>query len=337
MNSKLLIAVIAAILVALPFIGLDSYPLHLVIVILIWSFAYTGWSIMGRFGLVSLGHGAFMAIGGYVTALLWNELGLSPWIGIPVAMICAGGMAVLIGYPCFRFRIVGHYFALVTLALSEVVRQVIIATRDTTGGSLGYTPERHGDGWSVIALQSDDRTIFYFVALFVWMAGIVIWRMVDRSMARYALEAISEDEDASAAVGVQVTKEKLKVTVLSAVMTAFAGAMYCQYQMFISPDTIGGVGISLQIVFAVVVGGIYNSLGPTIGAVITLLLAEVLRIWIGTEAACITDKICLNVAGVPLLVYGIMLVLFIIFLPKGIVGACADRWRARGNNGALAK
>jgi len=246
-------------------------------------------------------------------------------------------MAVLIGYPCFRFRIVGHYFALVTLALSEVVRQIIIATRDTTGGSLGYTPERHGDGWSVIALQSDDRMVFYFVALFIWMAGIVIWRMVDQSMARYALEAISEDEDASAAVGVQVTKEKLKVTVLSAVMTAFAGAMYCQYQMFISPDTIGGVGISLQIVFAVVVGGIYNSLGPTIGAVITLLLAEVLRIWIGTEAACITDRICLNVAGVPLLVYGIMLVLFIIFLPKGIVGACVDRWRARGNNGALAK
>ncbi len=337
MNSKLLIAVIAAILVALPFIGLDSYPLHLVIVILIWSFAYTGWSIMGRFGLVSLGHGAFMAIGGYVTALLWNELGLSPWLGIPVAMFCAAGMAVLIGYPCFRFRIVGHYFALVTLALSEVVRQIIIATRDTTGGSLGYTPERHGDGWSVIALQSDDRMVFYFVALFIWMAGIVIWRMVDQSMARYALEAISEDEDASAAVGVQVTKEKLKVTVLSAVMTAFAGAMYCQYQMFISPDTIGGVGISLQIVFAVVVGGIYNSLGPTIGAVITLLLAEVLRIWIGTEAACITDRICLNVAGVPLLVYGIMLVLFIIFLPKGIVGACVDRWRARGNNGALAK
>ena len=169
------------------------------------------------------------------------------------------------------------------------------------------------------------------------MAGIVIWRLVDRSMARYALEAISEDEDASAAVGVRVTREKLKVTVLSAVMTAFAGAMYCQYQMFISPDTIGGVGISLQIVFAVVVGGIYNSLGPTIGAVITLLLAEVLRIWIGTEAYCLTEKICLNVAGVPLLVYGIMLILFIIFLPKGIVGAVADRWQARNNGSVPAK
>lgn len=330
MNSKVTVAIIAAILLALPFLGIGPYPLHLVIVILIWSFAYTGWSIMGRFGLVSLGHGAFMSVGGYVTALLWNEIGLSPLIGIPISLACAAGLAVLIGYPCFRFRIIGHYFALVTLALSEVVRQIIIATRDTTGGSLGYTPERFGDGWSITAFQTDDRVIFYFVALVVWMAGIVIWRLVDQSMARYALEAIWEDEEASASVGVQVTKEKLKVTVLSAIMTAFAGAMYCQYQMFISPDTIGGVGISLQIVFAVVVGGIYNLLGPTIGAVITILLAEVLRISIGTEAICITDKICLNAAGVPLLVYGIMLILFIIFLPKGIVGGCMDWWQARG-------
>ncbi|MDE0943623.1 MAG: branched-chain amino acid ABC transporter permease, partial [Alphaproteobacteria bacterium] len=185
--------------------------------------------------------------------------------------------------------------------------------------------------------QFDDRVVFYFIAVGVWLAGIIIWYTVDRSMSRYALEAISEDEDASAAVGVQVTKEKLKVTMLSAVMTAFAGAMYCQYQMFISPDTIGGVGISLQIVFAVVVGGIYNALGPTIGAVITILLAEVLRIWIGTASVCISDKICLNAAGVPLLIYGIMLILFIIFLPKGIAGGIADKLRGLNNNRAAAK
>ena len=146
MSSNIVIAVIAAILFALPFIGVETYALHLIIVILIWSFAYTGWSIMGRFGLVSLGHGAFMSIGGYGTALLWNNMGLTPWIGIPVSMVVAALLALIIGYPCFRFKIVGHYFALVTLALSEVVRQVIIATRDVTGGSLGYTPERHGDG-----------------------------------------------------------------------------------------------------------------------------------------------------------------------------------------------
>ena len=330
MTSNFFIAIVAAILFALPFIGVETYALHLIIVILIWSFAYTGWSVMGRFGLVSLGHGAFMSIGGYVTALLWNKMGLTPWIGIPVSMLLAAALALIVGYPSFRFKIVGHYFALVTLALSEVVRQVIIATRDTTGGSLGYTPERHGDGISVYALQfPESRIYFFYIALVVWIAGIIIWRMVDQSMSRYALEAISEDEDASAAIGVQVTREKLKVTVLSAIMTAFAGAMYCQYQMFISPDTIGGVGVSLQIVFAVVVGGIYNSLGPTIGAIITLLLAEVLRIGIGTGNVCVTDQICLNAAGVPLLIYGIMLVLFIIFLPKGIVGGIYDWWQNR--------
>ena len=335
MNSNVIIAAIAALLFALPFIGVETYALHLIIIILIWSFAYTGWSIMGRFGLVSLGHGAFMSIGGYVTALLWNEMGLTPWIGIPVSMLIAAFLALIVGFPCFRFKIVGHYFALVTLALSEVVRQVIIATRDTTGGSLGYTPERHGDGISIWALQfPEDRIYFFYIALVMWMLALVIWRYVDQSMSRYALEAISEDEDASAAVGVQVTAEKLKVTVLSAVMTAFAGAMYCQYQMFISPDTIGGVGISLQIVFAVVVGGIYNSLGPTIGAIITIMLAEVLRISIGTATACITKDICLNAAGVPLLIYGILLVVFIIFLPKGIVGGVYDWWQGRDKQAA---
>jgi branched-chain amino acid transport system permease protein len=335
MNSNLIIGIIAAVLFALPFIGVETYALHLIIVILIWSFAYTGWSVMGRFGLVSLGHGAFMSVGGYVTALLWNYAGLTPWIGIPASMVLAGLLAIIVGYPCFRFKIVGHYFALVTLALSEVVRQVIIATRDTTGGSLGYTPERHGEGISVLALQfANDRIYFFYIALVMWMIGILIWRYVDQSMSRYALEAISEDEDASAAIGVRVTNEKLKVTVLSAVMTAFAGAMYCQYQMFISPDTIGGVGISLQIVFAVVVGGIYNSLGPTIGAIITIMLAEVLRISIGTANVCLSNDICLNAAGVPLLIYGILLVLFIIFLPNGIVGGIYDWWKSRGTKAA---
>lgn len=334
MNSTALIAIIAAILLALPFIGVETYALHLIIVILIWAFAYTGWSVMGRFGLVSLGHGAFMSIGGYVTALLWNTIGLSPWIGIPVSLVLSGLLAIVIGYPCFRFKIVGHYFALVTLALSEVVRQVIIATRDVTGGSLGYTPERHGDGISVLAIQfADNRIYFYYIALGCWIVGLMIWRYIDQSMSRYALEAISEDEDASAAIGVKVTVEKLKVTVLSAVMTAFAGAMYCQYQMFISPDTIGGVGISLQIVFAVVVGGIYSMLGPTVGAIITIMLAEVLRISIGTATVCVTSDICLNAAGVPLLIYGVLLVTFIIFWPRGIVGALEDWWSARGKSG----
>ncbi|CAN5912043.1 branched-chain amino acid ABC transporter permease [soil metagenome] len=300
-------------LIALPFVYRDAYHLHIFILILIWSFAYTSWSIMGRFGLVSLGHGGFMGVGAYVTALLWNHLGVSPWIGIPIALVCAGGLALIVAYPCFRFRITGHYFALVTLALSGIVLQVITATRNYTGGSLGYTPERT-KGSHLLALQFDDKVVWYLIALGVWGLGLLIWRWVDRSMMRYAMEAISEDEDAAAAAGVNVTAEKLKITVLSALMTALAGALYCQYQMFVSPDTVSGISVSLQMVFAVVVGGIYVALGPTVGAVITLMLAEFLRIFFGTKAV-----------GWDNLVYGVLLVVFIIFLPKGILGSILAR------------
>jgi branched-chain amino acid transport system permease protein len=287
--------------------------LHLLVLILIWSFAYTSWSIMGRFGLVSLGHGGFMGVGAYVTALLWNHLGVSPWIGIPLAMAAAGLLAIVVGYPCFRFRITGHYFVLVTLALSGIVLQVITATRDYTGGSLGYTPDRT-TGSHLLALQFDDKTTWYLIALFIWLSGLLVWRWIDQSMSRYAMEAISEDEDAAAAAGVNVTAEKLKITMISALMTALAGALYAQYQMFISPDTVSGISVSLQMVFAAIVGGLYVSLGPTVGAVITILLAEGLRIGFGTAAV-----------GWDNLVYGVLLVLFIIFLPKGILGSVIDK------------
>jgi branched-chain amino acid transport system permease protein len=306
-------------LILLPFVYRSQYPLHIMIVILIWSFAYTSWSIMGRFGLVSLGHGGFMGIGAYVTALLWNYKGLSPWVGIPIALLAGVLLAVVVAYPCFRYRITGHYFALVTLALSGIVLQVITATRDWTGGSLGYTPERYKGGSSIYALQFSGKTTWYLIALAVWASGLYLWYRVDRSMLRYALEAISEDEDAAAATGVHVTAEKLKITVLSAAMTALAGALYCQYQMFISPDTVSGIAISLQMVFAVVVGGIYVSLGPTVGAVITILLAEILRISFGTRAV-----------GWDNLVYGVLLVLFIVFLPKGILGSLLNLLPSRG-------
>lgn len=325
-------AVVALVLIVLPMLnrelpvfntGADwlAYPMHIMVLIMIWSLAYTSWSLMGRFGLVSLGHGAFMGIGAYGTALLWNYAGLTPWIGIPISLALVAAVAFVVGYPCFRFRIVGHYFALVTLALSEIVRQVIMATRDYTGGSLGFTPTPYGDGFSLYALQFSDRAVFYYVALASWAFGLWIWWRVDRSMDRFALEAISEDEDASAAAGIWVTREKLKITMLSAVMTGFAGILYMQYQQFISPDTVSGIAISLQIVFAVVAGGIYVMFGPTVGAIITILLAESLRVAIGV-----------SMVGLDTTIYGILLVLFIIFLPKGVLGGILD-WLSKKKAG----
>ena len=222
-------------LLLLPFIirlifpDTDRYYLHLVIQILIWAFIYTGWSMMGRFGLTSLGHGAFTGIGAYVTVLLWNFAGITPWIGIPVAMVVATIAGLLVGYPCFRMRITGHYFALLTLAFAEFVRLCIIGLRDWTGGSLGTQPARYGDGLSLYAFQFEpNRMLAYYIVLTVWLIGLIIWVRVDRSMDRYALDAASQDEDAAASVGINVTREKLKITALSSAMCAFGGAIYGQ-------------------------------------------------------------------------------------------------------------
>src|SRR6266704_6926106 len=122
-----------AILVAVPVV-VPTYFLHLLIQVLLWGFVYTAWSLMGRFGFVSLGHGAFMGIGAYVPALMWNYYGLTPWLGIPVGILLAVVLALVVGYPCFRFRVVGHYFALVTLALGQVVMLTVVAAREVTGG-----------------------------------------------------------------------------------------------------------------------------------------------------------------------------------------------------------
>ena len=318
MNRPAWIAV--AVFALLPVVGIGNYYLHLAITIMLWSFIYTSWSIMGRFGLVSFGHGAFLGIGAYVTTMLWNHYGVTPWLGIPLAILLSLVVAVLIGYPCFRFRITGHYFALVTLALTEVVRLVIVALRDVTGGSLGVTPNialAGGQSFSLAAIQFAHKEVFFYIALAFWLFGLYVWRRIDGSMMRYAMQAISQEEDASESVGIKVTRTKLLITMISAALTALGGALYGQYQLYINPDTVSGVALSLQIVFAVIAGGMFTQLGPTVGAVFTLLLAEGLRVALGHE-----------VHGLDSTIYGLMLVLFIIYMPNGILGTLIEA-RAR--------
>ena len=309
---RLLAVLGLALLVLVPWLPLGParlYILHVLILILIWAFVGTAWSLMGRFGLVSLGHGAFLGLGAYTTTLLWNFWGISPWITTPLAAAIAVLLALILGYPCFRFRVVGHYFALVTLALGEVIRLLIIAERDWTGGSLGVTLKDAG-AFNLAAIQFADKRMFYLIALVVWLAGLWVWRRVDRSMTRSALEAIGEDETAAASVGIPVTRFKLKITLLSAGLTAVGGVLYAQYVTYLNPGTLAGIGVSLQIVFAVVLGGMYTLLGPTVGTALTIALAEYLRVAFGVKLLGMADTI-----------YGLALILIIIFLPSGIYGS----------------
>ena len=321
----LLAVALLPLVVRLLFASSEKYYLHLLVQILLWSFIYTGWALMGRFGLTSLGHGAFTGIGAYVTVMLWNYAGITPWLGIPVAVLCATIVGLLVGYPCFSLRITGHYFGLLTLALTEFIRLCIVGLRDYTGGSLGTQPKRYGDGLSLYALQFEpDRMLAYYIAFALWLFGLYVWWRVDRSMDRYALDAASQDEDAAASVGINVTREKLKITALSSAMCALGGAIFAQYQMYIGPDTIAGLGTSLNIVFAVVAGGVWVMLGPTVGAIFTQILSEGLRVIIQSSD---TIKSALGSAALALdsAIYGLLLILFIIYMPKGILGTILER------------
>ncbi len=317
--------------IALPFLirfllpASEKYYLHLLIQIWLWSFIYTGWSLMGRFGLTSFGHGAFTGLGAYVTVLLWNFAGITPLIGIPVAIVTAVIAGLLVGYPCFNLRITGHYFALLTLAFTEFVRLCLVGFREYTGGSLGTQPKRYGEGISLYAVQFEtDRLAAYFIALAIWLVGLYIWHTVDRSMDRYALDAASQDEDAAASVGINVTRERLKIMAISAAMCAFGGAMYGQYQMYIGPDTVAGLGISLNMVFACIAGGMGVLFGPTFGAFFTQILSEVLRVLI-QGSTWLKTNFGSNALALDQGIYGLLLILFIIYMPKGILGTLAEK------------
>ncbi|MCO6415025.1 branched-chain amino acid ABC transporter permease [Siccirubricoccus sp. KC 17139] len=317
MKLPLLPILLLVLLAGVPLLSPPDYFMHLLITALLTAVMGTGWAMMGRFGLVSFGHGAFLGASAYTMALLWNELGITPWLGIPVGVLVAVLLGVLLGYPCFRLRVVGHYFALVTLAAGEIVRILVTALREHTGGSLGMTPNQAPPGGGFLAMQF-DKAGFWWVALGAWGLALLAWWLLDRSMTSKALAAIAEDEDAAASVGIQVTREKLKITVISVAFAALAGALMAQYRMYLNPESLSGLGISLQIVFSAIAGGMYAPFGPSIGAVITIGLEEALRFGFGTEFT----------GGAPL-VYGVLLVLFMLFLPRGIAGLLERRPQAR--------
>jgi branched-chain amino acid transport system permease protein len=222
-------------------------------------------------------------IGAYVTAM--PELRrLTPWLGIPSPSRSRPSSASSSAIPASACASPATFRA-ADLALTELVRLCIVGLRDYTGGSLGTQPARYGDGLSLYAMQFEpDRMLAYYIAFALWLLGLYVWLRVDASMDRYALDAASQDEDAAASVGIDVTREKLKITALSAALCALGGAVFAQYQMYIGPDTIAGLGLSLNIVFAVIAGGMWTLLGPTVGAVFTQVLAEGLRVAIQGSA-----------------------------------------------------
>lgn len=314
--QRAVIIVIFGLLLVFPIAIPSPYILHIVTLIFIWSFVTTAWSYMGRFGLISLGHGAFLGLGAYTAGLLFNGIGLSPWFGMLLGGIAAVLLAVLIGYASFRFGVIGDYFALVTLALGEIIALLLVAFRDHTGGSLGFTLKRVGT--SLYYLQFEDKIHFYYVALAFLIAALVVWKLIDRSKMQKALKAIGEDEIAASSLGIRIVRYKLYVTMISAFVTALGGVLYAQYVTYLNPHTLSGVVPSLDIAFKAILGGMFSLWGPALGTALIVCLDEYIRVAYGVKFV-----------GISQIIYGVALVCLIIFLPKGIYGTLQDIYLRR--------
>jgi branched-chain amino acid transport system permease protein len=217
-------------------------------------------------------------------------------------------LAMLIGYACFRFGVIGDYFALVTLALGEVVALSLIAFRDITGGSLGFTLKSMGT--SLIAFQSEEKIHFYYGSFAFLIVALLVWKWIDRSPMQKAMRAIGEDEIAASTLGVGIIRYKMIITMISAFMTAIGAVLYAQYITYLNPHTLSGVPPSLEIAFKAILGGMFSLWGPTVGTLLIVSLEEYFRVVYGG-----------TFVGFSQIIYGLALVLLIIFLPKGIYGS----------------
>ncbi len=316
MRTAFVLIILLSALAVFPHLMPSPYLIHIGTLIFIWSFVTTAWSYMGRFGIVSLGHGAFLGLGAYTSGLLFNFYGLSPWVGMLVGGVVAVFFAIIIGYACFRFGVIGDYFALVTLALGEVVALTIIAFRDVTGGSLGFTLK--STGTSLLYFQSGIKIHFYYASLGFLIAALMVWKWIDSSKMQKALRAIGEDEIAASTLGIGIIRYKMIITMISAFMTAIGGVIYAQYITYLNPHTLSGVGVSLEIAFKAILGGMFSLWGPTVGTALIVALEEYIRVSYGGKFV-----------GFSQIIYGLALVLLIIFLPKGIYGSLHDFFRRK--------
>ena len=308
MRTAFILIILAAAVGLFPVFFPSPYLIHIGTLIFIWAFITTAWSYMGRFGLVSLGHGAFLGLGAYTSGLLFNFYGLSPWIGMLLGGVVAVLFAMLIGYACFRFGVIGDYFALVTLALGEVVALTIIAFRDITGGSLGLTLKSKGT--SLLYFQSEHKIHFYYISIAFLIIALLVWKWIDRSKMQKALRAIGEDEIAASTLGVGIIRYKMIITMISAFTTAVGAVLYVQFNnLYLNPHTLAGVPPSLEIAFKAILGGMFSLWGPTVGTALIVSLEEYFRVAYGS-----------TFVGFSQIIYGLALVLLIIFLPKGIYG-----------------
>lgn len=307
-TRTLLVGLALAALLALPFVIKSGYHLRLVNLVGINILLVLGLNfILGYAGLLSFAQAGFFLVGSYTGAILSTDYGVSFWLALPVSALVSGVFAWVVGIPTLKLR--GHYFAFATFAFAEIVRLVAINWQELTHGAVGITsiPAPAIGSYEF----SSDRSFYFLILAAVLVAAAVALRLERSSFGR-SLFAIKEGELAAESMGIQTAKVKMAAFVLSAIYAGVAGALYGPLNSVISPDVFS-FDVSVVVLVSLLLGGTGTIVGAIIGTVVVTLLPEWLRV----------------LQDYYMVVYGAGIVLLMIFLPTGVLGAwrsLASRW-----------
>jgi len=316
-NLRFLAVIAVVAIIPLILEDLFYYPLEVVIqagffVMLAVSLVL----LVGLVGEISLGHAAFYGIGAYTTAILSSRWGLSPLFTIPMGAFMGALMGFLIGYPVLKLK--GHYLALATLGVGIAAQEFFKAAAPITGGEIGIynLPNISLGKFELSSYLAHYYVVWIFALIFVFLCG----RLSDSPMGR-GLRAIHSDEWAAESVGINVPSAKLLVFTLSTGMAGFAGALFahCAYGI-VSPGDFG-VGLSIKVITMVIIGGMYSVYGAAGGAVVLSLLPEIIR-RLGDNAGMDLTQI----THIQDLIFGIILVIFVILAPEGLIRERKSGW-----------
>ncbi|MBB3017428.1 branched-chain amino acid transport system permease protein [Microvirga lupini] len=309
------IAVVIALLAFVPAFVTANTVLNFLVFTLIIALAAQGWNILGGFGgQFSFGHAAFFGTGAYAAALLQVRFGMNPWVAFVIGAVAGAAVGWMIGYLSFRSGLRGSYFALVTLAFAEVLR--ILANAATfTGGAAGVLIKLdvRPDNF-----QFESRGAFFWIALALVGAVLVLTRWIERSRFGAQLVAVRENEAAAKALGVDTLRVKLGAITASGAVTAAAGGLYAQYFLYVDANIAYGTWISVEAILAPIVGGLGTVFGPLVGAVALHGLGEITKLAAG------------SVPGIDLMVFGGLLVAAVAFAPQGILGLLRRPGQSKG-------
>jgi branched-chain amino acid transport system permease protein len=297
----------------------NSYLISLLTIVFLFAFIGQSWSLMlGLGGQLSIGHALFVGIGAYSVAVLNIRYGLSPWIGLVVGSLIAGAVGAALAWLSFRFEVRGIYFGLLTIAAAEFAR-VMFSGWEFVGGMQGlFFPAQSGEN-SFLMLRGNAK-FYYFVALGAVAAGVGVTAFIRRSFLGYVWRAMRDDEDASRALGVRTFLHKVLVVSISGAWAAIGGGLLALVQGSIFPDSIMGMGISVDVLIGPIVGGLGTAFGPLLGALIIIPMDHLM--------SSLSDMI--GVPGLNNVAYGVVLIAVVWFMPDGVWPPLFNFFRSAG-------